>query len=131
MERKTPDKKKRYFSAEDYLNLFYIILLSIFIVQITIRFLTYNAVIFKLMNIISGALFVIAILSAIKGYTVLRNKDKEMNRELAVQVLERYVREHKNGRKEEERDLVNAITVILTESENTVILTESENKEEI
>ena len=40
-------------------------------------------------------------------------KDKNMNAERAVQILERYIREHKNGKKEEERDVSSALAYLL------------------
>ena len=106
-------QKPRYFSAEDYLNLFNISLILIFILQATFRLLIYNDFMLDILNDFCVLLLCLGIASAIKGFVILNTKGRNMNAELAVQILERYIREHKNGKKEEERDVSSALAYLL------------------
>lgn len=106
-------QKPRYFSAEDYLNLFNISLVSIFILQATFRLLTYNDFILDILNGFCVLLLCLGLASAVRGFVILSTKGRNMTAELAVQILERYIREHKNGKKEEERDVSSALAYLL------------------
>lgn len=124
-------RREKYFNSDDYMNLAFVALLLIIVLQATVRIFFINEIVFKLINIVTvggifiGLLFVILAIRTRRGKYTISKEDAKL-------ILERYVREHKYSKVLEEYETAMAIAVLLGENTDLeVVVPESAKYEPI
>jgi len=114
---------KFYFSSSDWLNLVYICLLLIFIIQATVHLFIIKIIAFKIANICTVVLFVLAAFFSVKTVksTAKFEKEAELSIEDAKMIAERYIREHKLSRKQDEIELCKVMKLFISEHKDVQV----------
>jgi len=115
--------RKSYFSSSDWFNLVYICLLLVFIIQATVHLFIIKIIAFKIANICTVVLFILAAFFSVKTVqaSVKFDKEADLSVEDAKRIAERYIREHRLSRKQDEIELCKVMKLFISEHKDVEV----------